>query len=53
MQRLLLPGVRRVSNVEFELDGVKYAACTDAPLTGHALVKSGPHAITVQYEDAA
>ncbi|MFO1322806.1 MAG: putative baseplate assembly protein [Burkholderiales bacterium] len=52
VQRLLLAQVRRVANVTFVLDGVEYPACSDAPLVGHALLRSGPHRIAVQYEDA-
>jgi predicted phage baseplate assembly protein len=51
VQRLLLPGVRRVSDLTFTLDGEAVAACSDATIEPHALIKSGAHRITVQYEN--
>jgi predicted phage baseplate assembly protein len=50
VQRLLLSGVRRVSDVTFRLDGEAVPACSDATIEPLALVKSGAHRINVQYE---
>jgi predicted phage baseplate assembly protein len=52
VQRLMLPGVRRVNDVEITLDRKLQPACSDVPIAAHALLKSGAHVIAVQYEDA-
>jgi predicted phage baseplate assembly protein len=51
LQRLMLPGVRRVKDVEITLDRTLYPVCTDVVLAANALLKSGAHEITVQYEE--
>jgi hypothetical protein len=50
VQRLLLPGVRRVSDVLFTIDSEPMPPCSDVTIEPLALVKSGAHRITVQYE---
>jgi predicted phage baseplate assembly protein len=49
LQRLLLPGVRRISDVSFMLDGEAAPACSDLAIEPLALIRSGAHRITVQY----
>jgi len=50
VQRLLLPGVRRVSEVIFTLDGEPLGPCSDVTIDAMALIKSGAHQINVRYE---
>ena len=50
LQRLMLAGVRRVVDVAITLDRKLQPACSDVALPPHALLKSGAHRITVQYE---
>jgi predicted phage baseplate assembly protein len=50
LQQLMLAGVRRVNAVEMTLDRDVQPACTDVLIAAHALLKSGTHQITVQYE---
>lgn len=53
LQRLMLAGVRRVNDVTLTLEGKLQAACSDVSLAPNALLKSGAHQITVQYENAS
>jgi predicted phage baseplate assembly protein len=50
LQRLMLAGVRRVNGVEITLDRHVEPPCTDVSIAAHALLKSGAHQISVQYE---
>ncbi len=50
VQRLLLPGVRRVNDVRVEIDSEELPACTDVELPGTVLLSSGAHRIQVVYE---
>lgn len=50
VQRLMFAGVRRVNNLVFTLDGEPAPACSDATIAANALIKSGAHQISVQYE---
>lgn len=50
LQRLMLAGVRRVNDVAITLDRKLQPACSDVALAAHALLRSGAHRITVQYE---
>jgi predicted phage baseplate assembly protein len=49
LQRLMLPGVKRVSNLTFTLDGVAAPACTDVTIEPLSLIRSGSHKINVEY----
>lgn len=49
VQRLLLPGVRRVSDVIFTLDGEPISACSDVTIDAMALLNSGAQQINVRY----
>ncbi len=53
LQRLMFGGVRRVNDVEINLDRKVQPACSDVPIATNALLESGTHQITVQYEDAS
>ena len=53
LQRLMLTGVRRVNDVAITIDRHLQPACSDVGLAAHALLKSGAHQITVQYEGAS
>ena len=50
LQRLLLPGVRRVSEVTLTLDGEPMPECSDVTIEATALIRSGAHQIKVRYE---
>lgn len=50
LQRLMLIGVRRVNDVTITLDRKLQPVCSDVAIAAHALLKSGAHQITVQYE---
>jgi predicted phage baseplate assembly protein len=52
LQRLIVPGVKRVVKLEIELEGKDYPECTDVTLDAYALLKNGAYAISVRYEDA-
>jgi predicted phage baseplate assembly protein len=52
LQRLLVPGVRRVASLELTLEGETWPVCTDVPLDANALLRNGSHALSVRYEDA-
>lgn len=51
LQRLLVPGARRVAKLELTLEGETAEFCTDVPLEDNALLRNGLHAISVRYED--
>lgn len=51
LQRLLVPGVKRVAGLEIALEGEAHPACADVPLDDTALLRNGPHAIGVRYEE--
>ena len=50
LQRLMVPGVRRVASVELTLEGETFPPCTDVPLDANVLLRSGVHEISVRYE---
>lgn len=50
VQRLLLPGVRRINDVLIRIDGQEQPACTDVELAGTVLLSSGAHQLQVVYE---
>lgn len=50
LQRLMVPGVRRVESLELALDDESFPACADVPLESNVLLRNGPHAIRARYE---
>ncbi len=50
VQRLLLPGVRRVNDVVIRLAGQAQPECSDVSLPPTVLLKSGAHQLQVVYE---
>ncbi|MEF7616358.1 putative baseplate assembly protein [Aquincola sp. MAHUQ-54] len=50
VQRLLLPGVRRVNDVRLWIDGVEQPACSDVALDDGVLLASGAHQLTMVAE---
>lgn len=52
LQRLLVPGTRRVASLTLTLEGETAEVCTDVALEDNALLRNGIHAISVRYEEA-
>jgi predicted phage baseplate assembly protein len=52
LQRLLVPGARRVANMTLRLEDETYPPCADVPLDANTLLRSGSHAIRVRYEES-
>lgn len=50
VQKLLLPGVRRVNDVRVWIDGVEQPACTDVEVEPGVLLTSGAHQLSVVTE---
>lgn len=53
LQRLLVPGVHRVAQLELTLEGETAETCTDVPLENNVLLRNGIHAINVRYEEGS
>lgn len=53
LQRLIVPGVKRVVTLQIELEGEEYPECTDVSLDPSSLLKNGSHDLSVRYEDAS
>jgi hypothetical protein len=51
LQRLLVPGTRRVASLMLTLEGETAEPCTDVALEDNALLRNGIHAISVRYEE--
>jgi predicted phage baseplate assembly protein len=52
LQRLLVPGARRVASLELKLDDEVAPPCTDVALEDNVLLRNGLHDISVRYEAA-
>ncbi|BDI05911.1 putative baseplate assembly protein [Sphaerotilus microaerophilus] len=50
VQRLLLPGVRRVNDLRVWIDGVEQPACSDVEIAPGVLLSSGAHQLSVVTE---
>ena len=51
LQRLLVPGTRRMVSLTLTLEGETAEICADVPLEDNALLRNGIHSISVRYED--
>jgi hypothetical protein len=47
----MVPGTRRVANLELTLEGETAEVCTDVSLEDNALLRNGVHALNVRYEE--
>jgi predicted phage baseplate assembly protein len=51
LQRLMVPGTRRVASLELTVEGETAEVCTDVSLEDNALLRNGVHALNVRYEE--